>query len=127
MEPMISSLPQSETGDAGSTESSLTYRLDGCSLLGVCCCCSELVLSCGISVQSTPSRIAAALLAHLHAPPAMDQANGLMVLYFGLTVQPDTTPSSLVEPWHRQSVPLSRPGPSSFYGRQIEFLWVLEA
>lgn len=71
-----------------------------------------------------PSRIAAAPLAHLHAPPAMDQANGLTVLYFGLTVRPDTTPSSLVEPLHRRRRPVSAPspalGPSSFYGRQIE-------
>lgn len=71
-----------------------------------------------------PSRIAAAPLAHLHAPPAMDQANGLMVLYFGLTVRPDTTPSSLVEPLHRRRRSVSAPspalGPSSFYGRQIE-------
>lgn len=71
-----------------------------------------------------PSRIAAAPLAHLHAPPAMDQANGLAVLYFGLTVRPDTTPSSLVEPLHRRRRPVPAPspalGPSSFYGRQIE-------
>lgn len=119
---MISSHPHSETGDAGS---SLTFGL-GPLGHGVCCCWCLMRRAEPPRYLCTeyPSRIAAAPLAHLHAPPAMDQANGLTVLYFGLTVRPDTTPSSLVEPLHRRRRPVFAPspalGPSSFYGRQIE-------